>query len=316
MAVAESTRFLDPIEIIKAAGTASDVVILLGSGVPDGNTAPQSGAAKGSIYIQDDATDDESPIWLKVDNSGADDDWKQVFVDDSAAALGLDEVLTMATDKKIQFRDTGIYIHSNADGEMTVTADSEINIGDGTNQVAIQDDGEIQLEGTAKVTRAIPLALDADHGTADKESFNGAPSINLDADGETWFFAFEAPNDWDAASDLTLVYMVANEIAEDDGDDVSITGQVHGYADGEATSDAGQSVDASLNLTGGDQAINVVNRVTGTVDYDDGTHPIAAGDTVVVKNTVNLGDAGECTGPLHIIAQWVEYTANKLGTAT
>jgi hypothetical protein len=316
MAVSESTRLLDPVEFIKEAGTATDVVLIVGSGVPDGNTAPQSGAAKGSFYIQDDADDDESPFWLKVDNTGSDDDWKQVFIEDEAGGRELASALTMASDNKIYFRDTGIYVYSNADGELTITADSVINIGDGTNQVAIQADGEINLEGTAKVTGALMLPLDAGHGTATVESFNGAPSINLDADGEMWFFAFEAPNDWDEASDLTLVFMVANEIAEDDGDDVSITCQVHGYADGEAMSDAGQSVSATLNLTGGDQNINVVNRVTGTIDYDDGTHPIAAGDLVVVKCTVNLGDAGECTGPLHVVAQWVEYTADKLGTAT
>ena len=316
MAVAESTRLLDPVEIIKTAGTASDVVVLLGSGAPDGNTAPQSGAAKGSIYIQDDATDDESPLWIKVDADGADDDWVQVFVDECENALALGAALTMQTDKKLYLRDTGIFIHSNADGEMTIQADSEVNIGDGTNQVAIQADGEIQLEGTAKVTRTVPLPLDSEHGTATVEEFKGSPSINLDADTEEWFLSFEAPNDWDAASDLTLVFMVANEIAEDDGDDVSFTIQARGYADGETISDAGQTVSATLNLTGGDQAIDIVNRVTGTINYDDGTYPIAAGDTVVCKCAVNLAAAGEADGPLHIVSQWVEYTANKLGTAT
>ena len=110
--------------------------------------------------------------------------------------------------------------------------------------------------------------------------------------------------------------MVGNEIAETDNDDVSFTGQARGYADGETMGDAGQAVTFALNLTGGDEAIDVINRVTGTIAYADGTYPIAAGDTVVVKMTVNLTDGTECTGPLHIVAQWVEYTASKLGTAT
>lgn len=113
---------------------------------------------------------------------------------------------------------------------------------------------------------------------------------------------------------MTLVWMVHNEIAEDDGDDISFTCQVRGYADGETMSDAGQTVSGDLNLTGGDEAINIINRVTGTIDYDEATYPIAAGDTVVVKCTVNLGDGTECTGPLQVVAQWVEYSKSKLGT--
>jgi len=47
-----------------------------------------------------------------------------------------------------------------------------------------------------------------------------------------------------------------------------------------------------------------------------GANPIAVEDTVVVKMAANLGGGGECTGPLHIIDWWVEYTSNKLGEAT
>jgi len=223
---------------------------------------------------------------------------------------------TFSTDKKLYFRDSAIHIYSSSDGTLHLVADTDIRLGDGTNEAIFAADGELTLAGTAKVTRAIPLSLDSQHGTATSETFKGAPSINLDADGEHWYASFEAPNDWDEASDLTLVYMVANEIAEDDGDDVSFTGQVRGYADGDTMSDAGQAVTVALNLTGGDEAIDVVNRTTGTIDYNEATYPIAAGDTVVVEMAVNLTGAGECTGPLHIVAQWVEYTASKLGTAT
>jgi hypothetical protein len=191
-----------------------------------------------------------------------------------------------------------------------------LRVGGGSDYAQFATDGELTLAGTAKVTRAIPLALLTGGGTADIAAFNAAPSINLDADGETWYASFEAPNDWDEVSDLTLVFMVGNEIAETDGDDVSFTCQVRGYADGETMSDAGQTVTVALNLTGGDQAINKVNRATGTIDYDEATYDIDPGDTVVVECIVNLAGAGECTGPLHIVAQWVEYTAGKLGTAT
>lgn len=297
---------------------SGSLVFIWGTGAPDGNSAPQSDSDKGSLYLRTDASTDETSLYIKVDSAGSNDDWAAVLVAGEIVTGGRTWATdwTMGTDKKLYFRDTGIYLYSSADGVLHLVADGSLRIGDGTNEAVFAPDGELTLAGTAKVTRVIPLGLDSQHGTATSEAFQGAPSINLDTDAETWYISFEAPNDWDAASDLTLVCMVGNEIAEDDNDDVSLTGQARGYADGETMGDAGQAITFALNLTGGDQAIDVINRVTGAINYDDGTYPIAVDDTVMVKMTVNLGTGTECTGPLHIVAQWVEYTANKLGTAT
>lgn len=160
------------------------------------------------------------------------------------------------------------------------------------------------------------LPIQTGGGTATIEAFLGAPSINLDADGETFLCSVALPDDWDYSSNMTIGLAVANEIAETDGDDVSITFQVRGYANGETMSDAGQSVAATLNLTGGDEAINVINEVTGTIDYDHGTYPVDQKDWLIIEGTVNLGGGGECTGPLHIIAWWLEYNADHNGEAT
>jgi len=299
-------------------GSDSNLALIWDAGAPDGNTSPQSDAAAGSLYIRTDAGTDETALYIKVDSAGSDDDWAAVLIAGEIVTGGRTwgTDWTMATDKKLYFRDSGIYIYSSADGVLHLVTDGSLRIGDGTNEAIFAPDGELTLAGTARVTRALRLDLDSQHGTATSEAFLGAPSINLDTDAETFYTSFEAPNDWTAAGDLTLVFMVGNEIAETDGDDVSITCQVRGYADGETMADAGQTVACALNLTGGDEAINIINRVTGVIDYDEATYPIAAGDTVVVEAVVNLGGAGECTGPLHIIAWWVEYTADRLGTAT
>ncbi len=166
------------------------------------------------------------------------------------------------------------------------------------------------IDGT--VTRNVQLPITIGGGTATVSVITGAPSIDFNADGETAYVTFQVPNGWNAVSDMTLKAMVQNEIAETDNDDVSFTCTVHGIADGETGADAGQAVALLLNLTGGDQAINKVNLVLGTIDYNHGTYPIAAGDTVVVKIAVNLGGAGECTGPLHILDLWCEFTSWRL----
>lgn len=50
-------------------------VILFGQGTPAGAVGRFLEAKKGTLYIQTDATDDTNPIWQKVDEDGADNDW-------------------------------------------------------------------------------------------------------------------------------------------------------------------------------------------------------------------------------------------------
>jgi len=198
-----------------------------------------------------------------------------------------------------------------------VQSDGSVRIGDGTtNYTKIDTDGEITLGGTAKVTKMIQLPIATGGGTVTVSAITGSPSIDFNADGEIVYAQFHTPKDWDTASDFTIKALVQNEIAETDGDDISFTGTVHGIADGETNADNGQTVAISLDLTGDDEGINRGNLVNGTIDYDNATYPISDGDNVVIKLTVNLGGAGECTGPLHILDWWIEYTASKLGTAT
>ena len=47
--MAEQVWLTTPVELIKTAGTSSDIQLLIGSGAPDGNSAPHSGAV-GGIY--------------------------------------------------------------------------------------------------------------------------------------------------------------------------------------------------------------------------------------------------------------------------
>lgn len=168
---------------------------------------------------------------------------------------------------------------------------------------------EMTRSGKSKVTKKMQLPSSVGGGTADIAAVTGAAAIRFDTDAEYALAGFQVPADWDAVSDMTIKAKVQNGIAEDDGDDIKFDMTVHGIADGETNSDAGQNVDLDLNLTGGDEAINKVNLVSGAIDYDHGTYPIAAGDSVILKATVNLGDTGECTGPLYIVDWWVEYTA-------
>lgn len=312
MAINESVEFnTSPIKL----GT-TDLCIIWGTGAPDGDSAPEVDAVKGTIYIRTDASDDVSAFYQKIDEDGSDSDWAQLVANNDSTAFQMNGHWMWLTDKKIQFRDSAIYIYSPSDGNLRIVADTAVQVGDGTNQSSFASDGLLTMEGTAKVKKLIPLEISAGGGDCNIEAWNDGPTMNFDADAEVFYAKFTVPQDWDAASDLYWKAFVGNEIAEDDGDDVSFTLQVAAYADGEAASAAGQSVAVALDLTGGDEAINLVNLVSGTIDYDHGTYPLARGDVVQIKGTVNLGGAGECTGPLHICEHYIEYTSDRLGEAT
>ena len=51
---------------------------IAGQGTPNGDLEPFLSAQKGSLYSQTDATDDASPLWVKIDEGGDDADWDLV----------------------------------------------------------------------------------------------------------------------------------------------------------------------------------------------------------------------------------------------
>lgn len=147
MALSETATFTSPLKL-----GSTNVAIIFGTGAPDGNDSPQSDALKGSLYIRTDATDDQSPLYIKVDESSADDDWVNVWVDKDEDAKTFEAGLTMDADQKLYFRDSAIYLYSNSDGYLTVVADTATRIGDGTNYIQIAADGEMTSGGRGFVS--------------------------------------------------------------------------------------------------------------------------------------------------------------------
>lgn len=126
--MAEQVWLTAPIEIIKTAGTSSDIWLIVGSGSPDGDVSPQTGAAKGSIYIRDDATDDYPSLYIKVDNDNADDDWVPLVPEKSLFNHQLGGNMTFTTDKRTYYRDTDLSIYSDSASQLTISTASFVNI--------------------------------------------------------------------------------------------------------------------------------------------------------------------------------------------
>ena len=86
--------------------------------------------------------------------------------------VNIAETTTIATDNKIQFRDTGLYINSSADGQLDIVADTEIQIASTT----IDINGAVVLNGAITGATDITLSGELDAATLDI-------SGNADIDG-------------------------------------------------------------------------------------------------------------------------------------
>jgi cytoskeletal protein CcmA (bactofilin family) len=91
---------------------------------------------------------------------------------DIDGAVNIAAATTIATDNKIQFRDTGLYINSSADGQLDLVADTEIQIAATT----IDIDGAVVLNGAITGATDITLSGELDAATLDI-------SGNADIDG-------------------------------------------------------------------------------------------------------------------------------------
>jgi len=105
-----------------------------------------------------------------------------------------DDIL-IASDEKIQFRDTAIFINSSADGQLDLVADTEIQIAATT----VDINGNVDVSGTLTVAGAVDFGdaalsnvgavqLDSISGDADSNTsiaFSGSDVITVTAGGET-----------------------------------------------------------------------------------------------------------------------------------
>ena len=84
--------------------------------------------------------------------------------------VGADSVLRMKDDKKIEFRDTGLYINSSADGQLDIDADTTLQITAPT--VDINASSEVNISEALKVKGPFTLGGDQNEFTISESSDN------------------------------------------------------------------------------------------------------------------------------------------------
>ena len=115
---------------------------------------------------------------------------------DIDGAVNIAAATTIATDNKIQFRDTGLYINSSVDGQLDIVADTEIQIASTT----IDIDGAVVLNGAITGATDITLSGELDAATLDI-------SGNADIDGtlETDALSIDGTTVTSTAAELNIM---------------------------------------------------------------------------------------------------------------
>ena len=163
--------------------------------------------------------------------------------------------LLIDTTEKIQFRDTAIYIHSSADGQLDLVADTEIQLAATTVDLngnldvsgtigigsAVLTEAELEMldgitAGTAAASKAVVLSADKDIATVRNVTSNGTVQFGSLSDGAITVTAFIDEDDMSSNSNTLIptqqsVKAYADSVAgmsswvleDGDGTEVSIT---------------------------------------------------------------------------------------------
>ena len=113
-------------------------------------TTTATGSATGNISVTDGALQAGS---LDISGNIDVDGTTNLDVVDIDGAVSIDAATTIGTDNKIQFRDTGLYINSSADGQLDIVADTEIQIAATT----VDLNGVLDVSGTSTLTGNVTL---------------------------------------------------------------------------------------------------------------------------------------------------------------
>ena len=210
-----------------------------------------------------------------------------------------DDIL-IASDEKIQFRDTAIFINSSADGQLDLVADTEIQIAATT----VDINGNVDVSGTLTVAGAVDVGdaalsnvgavqLDSIAGDADSNTsiaFSGSDVITVTAGGET------------------QVTFNNGSILPTTDDDVDLGSSSFefkdGYFDGTLHADAINFNGTAITATAAE--LNIMDGVTATTAEINTLDGITA--VVGELNALDLGSTGTGTA---INSKAVVLDANK-----
>ena len=220
----------------------------------DGTSA--EGGAITKIGPAQDITVSASVVTPKTNNTldlgSLSSQFKDIYIDGSAYIDGLAEDILVATDKKVLFRDSAIYIHSSTDGQLDIVADTEVQIAATT----IDINGNVDISGSLSVGSFSITEIDsASNLTLDAES-----DIILDANDADVLFK-DNGTQYGALTNNSgnlIIKSGSTTALTFSGANVTAAGTITGSLSGNASTAtaletartiAGQSFDGTANIT-------------------------------------------------------------------
>lgn len=130
----------------------------------------------------------------------------------------------------------------------------------------------------------------------------GVAGFLFDADNEVIHVQFCPPEEWNGASDLTLILHCVLNADEAVDDLIDWETSVISVADHEDVDVAGVQTPGVNHDIGAFNGAGILHMVPLVLDYDDGACPINKGDNVSVElsRTANVGNAGYVAGVIVI----------------
>ena len=218
---------------------------------------------------------------------------------------------TLGTDKKVQFRDSAIYINSSTDGQLDIVADTEIQIAATTIDIngAINASGEIiaaslDISGNVDIDGTTNLDIvDVDGAVnfaADVTFANGADIITASAGTSNFRAGVDAGNSIQDGGNFNTVVGDQAGTAITTGDSNVIVGMVAGDALTEASDNVaiGQGAltddtKGSKSVAIGRQALTAQNFTSATATHNTAVgHNAGVAVTTGVSNTLIAALAG------------------------
>ena len=203
----------------------------------------------GTITLGDAATDNVV-FAADVDSSIIPDDddtydlgssgqqWRDIYIDGSAYIDGLAEDILVATDKKIQFRDTGLLINSSTDGQLDIDADVELEITAPTVDInastAVLISNDLKLDSDAAV-----LSFGADSEITVTHVADTGLTLTHTGTGDNTPIVLQLKSEENAVIANEVLGSIEFAAGDDSGTDAAtVAAGIHAIAEAEFTSTA------------------------------------------------------------------------------
>jgi len=240
----DGTAHIDTLDVDENANIDGNLAIggnlvVTGTTTFNGGTITLGDAATDNVVF---AADVDSSIIPDDDDTydlgSSSQQWRDIYIDGSAYIDGLAEDILVATDKKVQFRDTGLLINSSTDGQLDIDADVELEITAPTVDInastAVLISNDLKLDSDAAV-----LSFGVDSEITVTHVADTGLTLTHTGTGDNTPIVLQLKSEEDAVLANEVLGSIEFAAGDDSGTDAAtVAAGIHAIAEAEFTSSA------------------------------------------------------------------------------